>query len=268
MKKIHVVFAGLALALATSCSAPKPNLKIFDDLSTKSEGTIPLQQYKITIQPQDELLISVTSTDPTATAQYNLPLSNPATLSSINVQSSPQQQTYIVNEAGDIIFPALGKIHVEGMTTTQLAEYLTTRISADVTDPLVRVELVNFMVNVIGEVKMPGRVRGSQQRFSIIDALSSAGYMTEYGDRSNVMIIREKDDGQAEYHYVDLTKSDVVSSPYYYLRQNDVVVVSPTEVRESNARYDTNASYRMQVVSTIVSGASVIASLVIALTVK
>lgn len=113
MKKIHVVFAGLALALATSCSAPKPNLKIFDDLSTKTEGTIPLQQYKITIQPQDELLISVTSTDPTATAQYNLPLSNPATLSSINVQSSPQQQTYIVNEAGDIIFPVLGKIHVE-----------------------------------------------------------------------------------------------------------------------------------------------------------
>ena len=91
--------------------------------------------------------------------------------------------------------------------------------------------------------------------------------MTEYGDRTNVLIVREKD-GKAVYHKVDLTKSDIVSSPYFYLQQNDVVMVSPTPVKESNSRYGTNSSYRMQVVSTIVSGASVIASLIIALTVK
>lgn len=269
MKK-SIIYGGIAalLLMATSCSAPKPNLKVFNDLSTTTQGSIPLPDYKITIEPQDELMITVSSIDPNATAPYNLPLSNPATQSSLKVQTTPSQQTYIVDEAGNINFPILGTIHVEGLTTTALAEQLTNRIKADVTDPLVRVELVNFNVNVIGEVQHPGRYRGTQQRYSLLDALAQAGYLTEYGDRTNVLVIRENDNGQADYHYIDLTKSDVIKSPYYYLKQNDVVVVAPTEVRESNARYDTNASYRMQVVSTIVSGASVIASLIIALTVK
>jgi polysaccharide export outer membrane protein len=91
--------------------------------------------------------------------------------------------------------------------------------------------------------------------------------MTEDGDRTTVTIVRENN-GQAEYHVINLNNSDVVSSPYYYLQQNDVVLVAPTESRESNARYDSNNSYRVQVVSTIVSAISVIASLVIALSVK
>ncbi len=126
---------------------------------------------------------------------------------------------------------------------------------------------MNFTVDVVGEVRKPAKIKVSTERFSILDALASAEHMTEYGDRTNVLVIREKD-GKAEYHTLDLTKSDVVSSPYFYLQQNDVVMVAPTKARESNARYDTNNSYRMQIVSTIVSACSVIASLVIALAIK
>ncbi len=181
--------------------------------------------------------------------------------------STPYQQTYIVNNAGDIDFPVIGKFHVGGLTTEQIAAALTQRIEADVTDPQVYVQLVNFGVNVVGEVRNPMRVKVNSERFSLLDALASAGNMTEYGDRTNVMVIREEN-GVAKYHVIDLTKSDVVTSPYYYLQQNDVVMVQPTPTRESNARYDTNNAYKVQVVSTVVSAASVIASLVIALTVK
>lgn len=257
----------LLAVIMSSCSTPKPNLTVFKDIQTIGEGSIPLQDYNITLRPQDELMITVTSTVPSATAPYNLPLTNPAKLGELGMSRTPEQQTFIVNKDGDITFPVLGKIHVEGLTTMQLTEELTRRISADVTDPLVRVELVNFGVNVMGEVRTPGRFTVEGERYSILDALAAAGHMTEFGDRTNVVVIRENN-GKAEYHRIDLTKSDVVSSPYYYMQQNDVVMVSPTPTRESNSRYDTNNSYRIQVVSTIVSAASVIASLVIALAVK
>lgn len=253
--------------LMTSCSTPKPALTVFKDIQAQSDGTLKTLAPAITIKPHDELLITVTSLVPSATAPYNLPLRNPATQDALLLTQQPEMQTYVVNSEGDINFPVLGKLHVEGMTLQRLTDNLTERISAEVKDPVVRVELVNFKVNVMGEVKTPGKYDVAGERFSILDALAAAGHMTEFGDRTNVMVVREED-GEIVYHKIDLTKSDVVSSPYYYMQQNDVVMVSPTPTRESNARYDTNNAYRIQVVSTIVSAASVIASLVIALTVK
>ena len=256
----------LALMLA-SCSSPKPVLTVFKDLQPTGNGEFQLEESNLTIRPQDELMITVTSTVPSVSAPYNLPLSNPAKQGELKMSHTPTQQTYVVNKEGDINFPVLGKLHVAGLTTMQLTENLTTRIAKEVKDPMVRVELVNFGVNVLGEVRNPGRVEVPGERFSILDALAAAGHLTEFGDRTNVLLIREND-GKAEYHYIDLTKSDVMSTPYYYLQQNDVVMVSPTPTRESNSRYDTNNSYRMQVVSTIVSATSVIASLIIALAIK
>ena len=267
MKQITLLLCAIGLFILSSCSSQKPTLSVFKDLQEIGDGSIDLPDYEIKIRPQDDLYITVTSMDPSATAPYNLPMGNPAVREELQMAQTPRQQTFIVDKEGNINLPQLGKIHVEGMTPTQLVDYLTERISKDVKDPVVRVELINFTVNVLGEVRQPAKVRVTGERFSVLDALAAAGHMTEYGDRTNVLIVREKD-GKAVYHKVDLTKSDIVSSPYFYLQQNDVVMVSPTPVKESNSRYDTNSSYRMQVVSTIVSGASVIASLIIALTVK
>ena len=188
MKQITLLLCAIGLFILSSCSSQKPTLSVFKDLQEIGDGSIDLPDYEIKIRPQDDLYITVTSMDPSATAPYNLPMGNPAVREELQMAQTPRQQTFIVDKEGNI-------------------------------------------------------------------------------DRTNVLIVREKD-GKAVYHKVDLTKSDIVSSPYFYLQQNDVVMVSPTPVKESNSRYDTNSSYRMQVVSTIVSGASVIASLIIALTVK
>lgn len=267
MKRFKYLLYLAALLLVCSCSSTKPTLTMFEDLESAGSGSMVLNDYQLKIRPQDELVITVNSTDAFASAPYNLPLVNPAPTEELLLASTPRQQSYVVDANGDINFPVLGKLHVAGMTTLQLTEMLTERISQDVKDPVVNVTLINFSVNVVGEVAKPAKIRVNNQRFSILDALASAGHMTEFGDRTNVLVIREEN-GKAEYHKIDLTKSDVTSSPYYYLQQNDVVMVQPTSVKESNARYDTNNAYKIQVVSAIVSGASVIASLVIALTVK
>lgn len=260
------ILAGLLL-LVSSCSSSKSNLAYFRDITeeTQTVALPPLQPIKIA--PEDELFISVTSAEASASAHFNLPATNPATQKEMQIYQSPRQLTYIVNSKGDIDFPQLGTLHVAGMTTEQLRDDLVARISKWVDDPTVTVRLMNYRVNILGEVNRPGAISVSHNRYTILDALADAGDMTPYGERSGVLLIREEN-GTQKRVLLDLTSSDLLTSEYYYLQPNDYIYVKPNKVREGNAKYDSNKSYKLSMVSTVVSAASVIASLVIALTVK
>lgn len=266
-KIISISMLLLSVVAISSCSSYNTSLPYFGDISDSQSGEFPQGDYGIKIIPDDELLITVTSMVPSATAMYNLTLSNPAMREELLSVSQPQQQTFIVDANGDIQFPVLGKLHVAGLSTQELRKELENRIGKDVQDPIVRVQLVNFRINVLGEVKNPGAISVKKERYSLLDALADAGDLTEYGERSNVMLIREVD-GKRIYQRLNLNNSEALSSPYFYLQQNDVVYVEPNEIRRENAKYNQNNSYKISVVSTIVSACSVIASLIIALTVK
>ena len=251
--KIFIAAAIVLAATVTSCKAPQ-SLAYFENAdSLKTVGTTALD-YAVKIRPADELIITVNSIVPEATAAYNL-------------SSTPQNQTYVVDTDGEITMPVIGKIHAAGMTTKGLGDYLTEKISKEVDSPVVRVQLANFRVNVLGEVKRPGAIEAKSERFTIFDALAAAEDMTEYGERTNVMVIREEN-GQRAYHRVNLKDARIVDSPYYYLQQNDVVYVEPNQIKAGNAKYSQHNAFKVAVVSTIVSAVSVIASLVIALAVK
>ena len=153
------------------------------------------------------------------------------------------------------------------MTTQQLTADLVDRISAEVADPMVRVELVNFRVNILGEVARPGSFNVDRERYSVLDALADAGDLTPYGERSNVLLIREEN-GKRVCHSLDLNDSKLLESPYFYLKQNDAIVVQPNKIRQDNSKYNQNNAYKLSVISTVVSACSIIASLVIALAVK
>lgn len=260
-----VIIIALSL-LGASCSTSKTALPYFTDIIEVPSGQLPAQDYLPTIQPNDELFITVNSKMPGATAQFNRPHINPAYSDELARNIAPRQQTYRVDSAGDIDFPLIGKIHVAGMNIEQLQAYLTGRISATVNDPIVNVALDTQLVTVAGEVHAPGRV-DIHNRLTILEALASVGDLTEYGERTNVLIIREVD-GQRQYAHLDLNDSAVLSSEYYYLKPNDYIYVAPNKVRQDNSKYNQNNAYKLSVISTIVSASSIIASLVIALTVK
>ena len=192
-------------------------------------------------------------------------MDNPATRNGILNPTQPRTQTYIVDERGDVMMPVLGRIHVGGMTLPEVSRMVTDMVAKDVKDPYVRVDIVNFGIDVLGEVKTPHRVITSQQYFTVLDALAACGDLTEFGMRDRVYVIRTED-GQRAYHRLDLTSSEVFSSPYFYMRQNDVVYVEPNKIRIDNSKYNQNNAFKLSVISTVVSSVSVIASLVIALT--
>lgn len=277
--KFSKLIIGLGVAaLLGSCSSGKTVLPYFTDLP--AEGAVDAGDYSLTIVPDDELLINVNAADPEAVEDYTLPYQHPRVRDFNTVTTNQQEsvvlqrrrsnltyQTYVVDKDGFIKFPVLGRIHVEGMTLSALSDYLVEKISEKVVDPMVTVELVNFHVNVTGEVSRPGVQLVNHERYSIMDAIAAAGDLTQYGERDNVLLIREAD-GRREYHRLNLNSKELLESPYYYLKQNDIIYVEPNTVRQANARVDSDRQYRLSMTSVIVSAASVIASLAIALLVK
>lgn len=267
LKKIFGAVILTATLILTSCSSNKDTLTYFEDLQEVSSVAMP-KSVPLKLGPDDELYILVNSEEPRASAPYNIVSTAVGERASIlDTNVNPKAQTYVVNTKGDINFPQLGVIHVAGMTIEELQKYLTERISKLINDPIVTVELVNFRINVLGEVLKPGPVTVHRNRYSVLDALADAGDMTPYGVRDQVLLIRDNN-GTQERVMLDLTKSDVLTSDYFYLQPNDYIYVRPNDVRKANARYNSENGYRLQVVSTIVSVSSVIASLVIALCVK
>ena len=270
MKLRNILWCCAVLLMCASCGSTKevPTLAYFQNLKD-SVGKLPdnVSNYKIKIQSDDELIITITSTLPEATAMYNLPLGNPSLKGNINATQSPRIQTHIVDRNGMIQLPVLGEIQAAGLSTKELEAVIKNRVSEHVKDPFVRVEMINFTVNVMGEVRAPQRIVVGKERFSVLDALAAAGDLTEYGKRDNVLVIRTEN-GKSTYHRLNLTDGSIYASPYFYLQQNDVVYVEPNDIKIDNSKYNQFSAFKLSQLSTIVSLASVIASLVIALSVK
>ena len=177
----------------------------------------------------------------------------------IGGQNVSQQRLvgYLVNQDGNIDFPILGEIHVEGLTRMQATELIKKRLIEEelIKDPIVTVQFLNFKVSVIGEVGRPGTFDISGDRITLLEALSMAGDLTIYGRRDRVAVIREKD-GKRSILYHDLRSSDIFQSPCYYLQQNDIVYVEPNNAKTGQSRINSNNS-----VGVWLSGVSVLASI-------
>lgn len=180
--------------------------------------------YEIKIQPDDLLMINVTCDD--------LEISKPFNINSgIQSGGSSQQNgsSYLVDVNGFVNFPVLGSLKIGGLTRTELMKLLTDKISQYIKNPLIIVSIKNYKVTVQGEVASPGIISFDNERFTLVDALLKAGDLKIQAKRENILIIRQTD-GKITYNRVDITKTDFIDSPFYYLKQNDMIYVEPNRM--------------------------------------
>lgn len=183
------------------------------------------------IRPNDLLSINVTSLNATATEFFNTP--NTAG-SQAGGGGTPG---YLVNSDGSIQFPMLGNIKAAGLTKEQLKDRIRKSIEERqlLKDPIVNIRYLNFRVTVLGEVKNPTVLTIPNEKVSLLEAIGLAGDLTIYGKRENVLIIREED-GQKQIKRINLNSNELLSSPYYYLKSDDVVYVEPNKARVATSR--------------------------------
>ncbi|MDR6528600.1 polysaccharide export outer membrane protein [Chryseobacterium rhizosphaerae] len=214
------------------------------------------------IQEGDVLLILVAALDETAVKPFNLNTINKVgSEGNTGINQYVQPSEYLVNEEGYISFPVLGNVYTKGMTQIQLKQELESRLKRYLTDPMVSITLKNFNVSVLGEVKNPGQKESVSQKINVFQALGLAGDMTDYGDRTNVKLIRTGDDGVDQIVNVDLSRSDIVNSPYYYMKQNDILYVQPDKNKQVQANTNPNRALTFQIIGALLTAGTLIIAL-------
>ena len=248
------------VAFLAGCASYK-DIVYFQDINEKELKPL-LNEYEATIKKDDRLAIVVSGSDKTVTAPYNLTLTE-LTAAAGSASSNPESVTltYLVDSDGNIEFPILGTIHVEGMTRNELVRYLTDEIGKDVKEPIVYVSFKNYKITVLGEVRSPGTYTMDSEKISVLQALGRAGDLNLTAKREGILLIREVD-GVQQHYTIDLRSSDLLESPYFYMQQNDVLYVPPSPTRVAQGTAATGLWGAM--LSTISSAISVI-TLVIAI---
>lgn len=248
-------------ALLSSCISQR-KLSYLHDVTAASADSINqtyMPQYENFIERGDVLSILVNALDVEAVQAFNMPLANVQRLGSrtVNTSGGGSIQGYKVDPDGNINFPVLGMLHVEGLTTSELRDTLTTLISQSVKNPIVNISFQNSSITVLGEVKNPGRHTMDRQGINIFEAVGLAGDLTIYGKRQNVLISREVD-GKMEFARLNLNDEAIFASPYFHIRQNDVIYVEPNNARSLASQ---NVPLYLSVITTLGSMATVIVSL-------
>jgi polysaccharide export outer membrane protein len=247
-RKLFLIIPFLFISLAFfSCGSTKKT-KYFQDIPDSGKlKIIPSAEYTPPkVQVDDILSVMVETVDPTATQMINsgnvsvagsLPSSaggsSPLSQMAASSSANPLQASsgYLVDKDGNIDVPILGKIHAVGLTTSMLKDTITKISLKYFNNPTVIVRYANFKISITGEVAKPGVYILPNEKVGLLDALAMAGDLTIYGVRDNLLLIRENLDGTKTPYRINLKKSDLISSPYYYLRQNDIIYVEPSKAK-------------------------------------
>lgn len=239
-----IIIFVLFIFMLTSCASRKEVVYFQDtgNFETLVNTNRSVSKFKV----DDLVSIHVSSLNPEASAPFNL----------FRGQAEggfrAEQVDYLVDEAGEIDFPVIGKLKIEGLSPEELRLMLRNRLSEYLKDPIINIRLRNFTVTVLGEVARPGTYPVNGEQITILEALGLAGDLTIRGVRENVLVIRDFN-GTKVYTRIDLTSKKMVDSPVYYLTQNDVVYVEPNKSGITASSLDQRASIAISIASVLIT---------------
>ena len=253
-KKVLAVLSLAGAMFISSCVSTK-NVTYFQNLSTDKKSVME-SVAKFTepiIQSDDIIAIDINTIDPESSSAVNQAGAPLASSAYNNTVPRQPVNTYLVDKNGEVELSLIGKVKVAGLTTFDAKEVIRKRASRDLKNPTVSVRFANFKISVLGEVSRPAAYTVPNEKVSVLDALSLAGDLTIYGKRENVLVIRDNN-GKKEFGRLNLNSTDTFNSPYYYLKQNDVVYVEPNKSRvvALNSATRTTIAVAISAISTIV----------------
>ena len=212
--------------------------------------------YDARIMPKDILTITVNTINPDAASPFNLTVPTTFNNQTRSTYSQALLQNYLVDNDGCIDYPILGKLQVGGLTKSACEQLIHDKIVPYLNErdnPVVTVRMSNYKISVLGEVARPGMFNVSNEKINILEALAQAGDLTIYGVRDRVKLIREDANGKKEMHTLNLNDANLISSPYYYLQQNDIVVVEPNKVKSQNSSVGSMTTLMFSATSILIS---------------
>lgn len=259
MKKFILPFYFFTFLLLTSCVSTK-NVTYFQN-KDQIDLTLSKQLYDAKIMPKDILQIQVFSMTPEASEPFNLKSGSTTTTSSTTQNSV---YNYLVDNDGTIVMPIIGTVQVGGLGMREAEQLIKSKILPYLSESenvVVHVRMMNYKYAILGGVRSPGLYTTQNEKVSILEAIAQAGDLTTFAYRDRIFLIRENAEGQKEYHQLNINDANIVSSPYFYLQQNDVIYVEPRKIEARNSFISANTAIWFSLTSSLMSIATFIIAL-------
>ncbi|KGL60305.1 polysaccharide export outer membrane protein [Polaribacter sp. Hel1_33_49] len=255
MSKFKIIFLPFTLLFfLSSCVSKKDLIYLQYDEIDQSKVS---NDYQLTFKPDDLLQIIISSKDVKAALPFNLPVlaSSP---SAISAQGIPKLQSYLIDGKGEVEFPVLGVLKLGGLTRIEAIDLLKDKLHPNyLKDPIVNIIITNFKVTVIGDVRNSRVFQVENERVTIFDAIGMAGDLNISGVRENVTVIREEFNKKNKY-VIDLRSNNIMTSPVYYLQQNDLIYIEQNTSRIQDAAYTRSTGLFISLASVLISLITVI----------
>jgi polysaccharide export outer membrane protein len=227
--KLFLGLMALGAVVFSSCGSTQ-NAVYFANVDTARFTQVIKADYKEPlIQTDDILTISVQSLGQDA---FAAPGAVAAGAGGAVASGGTAVSGFLVNKAGNVELPMLGIVKLAGFTTSQAIEVIRTKATQFYKDPTVQVRFANYKITVLGEVIKPATYTVPSEKVTVLDAISMAGDLTVYGKRDNIMLMRDNGD-KKDIVRLNLNSTNLISSPYFYLKQNDVLYVEPTKAKSA-----------------------------------
>ena len=259
---ILLLLTSSILLLTSSCVSTK-KINYFDN-KDQIDLALSKQLYDAKIMPKDILQIQVFTMTPEAAEPFNLMKTGRGATTTTSSTGQGTVYDYLVDNDGNIEYPVIGTIHLGGLGKTEAEQLLKSKIQpymAEAENVVVHVRMINYKYAVLGGVSRPGVFTTQNEKVSILEAIAQAGDLTTFAYRDRIFLIRENADGQKEFHQLDINDASIITSPYYYLQQNDVIYVEQKKIQARNAFISANTSIWFSLTSSLMSIATFIIAL-------
>lgn len=244
-KKYYIIVLAIFVLLFSSCTSKKEI--VYFQNAKDFETIVDTDTFAPKFKVNDIVSVFVSTFDLEAVAPFNLMRGGNS--------NNPEFIDYLIDIDGNIDYPVLGKVKLQGLTVREAQELFKKKLEEGyLRDPIVNIRILNFRISVLGEVRRPGRYEVSGERITILEAISLAGDLNIKGHRKNILVIRDFN-GTKTYTRVDLTNKELFNSPVYYLTQNDIVYVEPNNSAISGASGDSRIGTIISISSFLITTA-------------
>lgn len=264
MKIRNLFFLVTLLLIVTGCTSYK-NVPYLQNPEAVNRLQTEIPLYDAVIMPKDLLSITVNTSDPKAAAPFNLTMQTAinTAMDKTYLTSQPTLQQYLVSNEGYITMPVIGKFKIGGLTKSEAENKICEKLMPYLKEePIVTVRMANYKISVLGEVAHPGTFTITNEKVNVLEALAMAGDMTIWGMRDNVKLVREDAKGKREIIYLNLNNAELVTCPYFYLQQNDILYVQPNETKAKNSDVGNSTTLWFSATSILVSLVSILVTII------
>lgn len=248
----NLFFVFTSLLLFTNCASRKQFVYFQDNIDKKINAEYPLK-----LKEGDILNIKVFGCDEESIKIFNIPTTNNQNVIRNYFSGGSPSNGYLINKIGEIDFPLIGKIKLTGLSIEEATDLIKLKLSTYLKDPKVSIQIQNFKITILGDVKNPGTIEVPNEKITLIEAIGIVGDLNITAKRKNILLLRDENGIKKQYR-IDLTNNDFINSSAYYLTQNDVIYIEANQAKINSSNVTGSSSILVAIASLVITTVNIL----------